>query len=82
MSTQAERNQDVSEDSATSGDESWAEELECASKKDTRKQPWKSTVGAVAESPLPEGKDLVQVTKIEGGSTNYTFQHFNISLAA
>ena len=82
MSTQAGRNQDVSDDSAVSSDEGWAEELESTSKKDTRKQPWKSTFGAVAESQLGEGKDLVQVTKIEGSSTNYTFQHFGGTLAA
>jgi len=84
MSTQAETKQSVSDDSAVSGDGgSWAEELESASRKDSRKQPWKSTFGAVAESQLGEGKDLVRVTKIEGsGSTNYSFQHFGGSVAA
>jgi hypothetical protein len=80
MSTRAEKNLDVSDDSADSGDEGWAEEVE--SKKDARKQPWKSTFGDSVDNQLGEEKDLVRVSPSEGGRTDYPFQVQANTLAA
>lgn len=82
MSPKTQKPRDVSDDAAAPGHDGWAEELESSSKNDTRKQPWKSSIGAVAGSQVGEGKDLLEVTKTEGGSTNYASQHFGGSLAA
>jgi hypothetical protein len=68
------------DDSTGSGDESWAEEVE--SKKDVRKQPWKSTFGDSVDNQLAGEKDLVQISPTEGGRTDYPFRVQGSSLAA
>ena len=80
MSTHAERNLDISVDSAGSGDEGWAEEVE--SKKDARKQPWKSTFREGVDNQLGQEKDLVRVSSSEGGRKDYPFRVQGNTLAA
>jgi hypothetical protein len=82
MSTHVEKQADVSDDSGGSGDECWVKEVESRSKKDCRKQPWKSTFGDVVDSQLGGGKDLVKVGTVAGGSADYPFRVQGSSLAA
>ncbi|KAE9378878.1 hypothetical protein N431DRAFT_478014 [Stipitochalara longipes BDJ] len=74
MSTETPRKPSVSDTSAASDDECWAEEVESMSKKDDRKQPWKSTLGNAIQSQSKDGKDLFQIGTNKGDSANNPLQ--------
>ena len=48
----------------------WIQDIIATSGKDTRKQPWKSTLIAPVDSRFDDGQDLVTVRKSIGGSSD------------
>jgi hypothetical protein len=69
------------DESSSSGEESWVDEIETP-RKETRKQPWKKTFGDSVNNRFDDGQDLVKVTSVPGGSTDYDFQVQANTLAA
>ena len=56
------------EETATSNDADWIQEIIATSEKDTRKQPWKSTFNTPVDFGFDDGRDLVTVKKRAGTS--------------
>lgn len=66
-------------------DENWIWEVEDRSEKDTRKQPWKSTLGGLVNDQSTGGEDLVKLSvrrPVEGGKGEYDFGVQSSTLAA